>query len=182
MNVREATELIRKAISSRGGTWVDLGAGEGIFTRVLVNLVAPTRVYAVDKDPRALAEVMRWAELESAQVIPVVADFSRLSELPGLNGGELDGMLLANSLHYVSDPEPVLARLVAWLRPGGRVVLVEYDRRKASRWVPYPIPVERWAELAASVGLSKPVITATRPSAFGGDLYVAGAHLEERPS
>ena len=40
------------------------------------------------------------------------------------------------------------------LRPGGRVVLVEYDRRAHSRWVPYPIPIARLPEPAASAGLS----------------------------
>jgi hypothetical protein len=36
---------------------------------------------------------------------------------------------------------PVVIRLVERLIPGGRVVLVEYDRRAHSRWVPYPIPI-----------------------------------------
>jgi hypothetical protein len=36
---------------------------------------------------------------------------------------------------------PVVIRLVERLRPGGRVVLAEYDRRAHSRWVPYPIPL-----------------------------------------
>jgi hypothetical protein len=51
-----------------------------------------------------------------------------------------DGMLLANSLHFVRDAAAVLARLAARVRPGGRVVLVEYDKRRASPWIPYPIP------------------------------------------
>jgi SAM-dependent methyltransferase len=178
MNTREAAELIRDAIPARGGTWVDLGAGEGTFTRALVELASPRRVYAVDRDARAMAELMRWGQSASTEVIPVVADFTRLSDLPELNGGKLDGMLLANSLHYSSDPERVLSRLIAWLRPRGRVVLVEYDRRKASRWVPYPIPVDRWKELSKSAGLSAPVVTATRRSVFGGDLYVAAGDVE----
>ncbi len=52
---------------------------------------------------------------------------------------------------------------------------MEYDRRAASRWVPYPIPLARLAALTASAGLTSPSITATRPSAFGGILYVAAA-------
>ena len=181
MDSREATELLRKAIPDRGGMWADLGAGEGTFTRALVNLAGPRRVYAVDRDARAIAELMSWGKSESAEVIPVIADFSSLSELPGLDGGKLDGILLANSLHYVSDPEPVLTRLVGWLRPGGRVVLIEYDRREANRWVPFPIPIAKWTELAAAAGLSAPVITGTRPSEYGGNLYVAVSDLPAAP-
>jgi len=178
MDTREATDLIRDAIPTRGGTWADLGAGQGTFTRALVNLVAPKRIYPVDRDAHAMADLMRWGKSEHTEVIPVVADFTQMLDLPELNGRKLDGMLLANSLHYVSEPAKVLSRLIAWLRPGGRVVLVEYDRREANRWVPYPISVERWKELSKAAGLSAPVVTATRPSAFGGDLYVAAADVE----
>ena len=177
MNTRDAVALIHKAIPRRGGTWADLGAGDGTFTRALVDLLEPSRVYAVDRDAQGLSKLMRWARTEAAGVIPVLADFSRPFDLLGFHGAMLDGMLLANSLHFVRDPERVLARLVTWLRPGGRVVLVEYDRRRASRWVPYPIPAAEWPALAASAGLTTPVITASRPSAFGGDLYVAAADL-----
>jgi hypothetical protein len=105
----------------------------------------------------------------------VLADLTRPFELPGLEGASLDGMVIANTLHFLRDADAVLARLVAWVRPGGRVVLIEYDRRAASRWVPYPIPITRLPTLARAAGLSTPVLTATRPSAFGGTLYVAAA-------
>jgi len=52
---------------------------------------------------------------------------------------------------------------------------VEYDRRAANRWVPYPISPARLAELAAAAGLSTPEVTGQRPSAFTGILYAAVA-------
>ena len=133
MDTAEAVELIGAAFPRRGGTWADLGAGNGTFTRALVELLGPeSRIYAVDRDPRAVAALERWASRQAGNVIPVRADFSRPFELPGLGDAMLDGMLFANALHYVRDPGPVFARLVAWLRPGGRVVVVEYDRRRAN--------------------------------------------------
>jgi len=175
MNASDAVALIRDAIPGRGGIWADLGAGQGTFTRALFDLLGPSRIYALDTDARALDKLMRWGKKAPAEVIPVVADFSRPFGLPGLRGAKLDGLLLANSLHFVRDPGPVLSRLAAWLRPGGRVVLVEYDRRGPNRWVPHPIQAARWPALAASAGLSNPVLIGSRPSAFGGDLYVAAA-------
>lgn len=85
----------------------------------------------------------------------------------------LDGILFANSLHYVRDPLGVLRRWTTRLRLEGRVVFVEYDLRAASRWVPYPISPETLARIAASAHLSVPVVTATFPSAFTGTLYAA---------
>ena len=179
MNVREAATLIADAIPKRESTWADLGAGEGTFTRALAELLGRgSRIYAVDRDANAVAALEGWAPTAKANVIPVSADFTRPFELPGLIGTLLDGMLFANSLHFVRDADAVLARLAAWVRPGGVVVFVEYDRRAANRWVPYPIASARLPALAAAAGLSKPVITARRPSAYAGDLYVAAA---ERP-
>src|SRR2546430_7779152 len=92
--------------------------------------------------------------------------------LPGLGGAELDGLLFANSLHFVADPATALGALVVRVRTGGRIVIVEYDRRATSRWVPYPIPANRLPALAKAVGLTQPTIVASRASSFGGILYV----------
>jgi ubiquinone/menaquinone biosynthesis C-methylase UbiE len=176
MNVHDAAALIAEAIPKRDSTWADLGAGEGTFTRALAELLGPNcRIYAVDRDARAVAALERWVATAKANVIPVSADFTRPFELPALAEPQLDGMLFANSLHFVRNADVVLARLATWVRPAGRVAFVEYDRRGPNRWVPYPIPVARLAVLAAWAGLSTPIITARRPSAYGGDLYVAAA-------
>jgi len=172
----QALALIVGAVARCPGTWADVGAGDGTFTRALAQLLGPdSRIYAIDRDARAVAALARWAAKEAPNVIPVRADFARPFDLPGIEEPRLDGILLANSLHFVPDAAVVLGRLTAWVRPGGRVVVVEYDRRAASRWVPHPIPPARLAGLAASAGLTAPAITATRPSVFGGVLYVAGA-------
>ena len=156
------------------GVWADLGAGSGTFTRALVELLGPTgRIYAVDRDARAVKNLARWAAREAPNVVAVQANISERLVLPDVLNASLDGMLLANVLHYVSDPAAVLRQLGLLLRPGGRVVVIEYDRRAANRWVPYPIPIARLAELFAESGFTEPTITATRPSAFSGELYVA---------
>jgi len=176
MNVRDAVTLISPAIAGRGGVWADIGAGEGIFSRALLELLgSESRVYAVDRDASALAALDAWPDVVRRQVTPVVADVSRPFDLPNAGATLLDGMLFANSLHFVRDAGGVLARLATWVKPGGRIVFVEYDRRAASRWVPHPIASATLPALTASAGLSAPTIVATRPSTYGGDLYVAVA-------
>ena len=85
---------------------------------------------------------------------------------------ELDGKLLANALHFVRDAEDVLKRLVRHVRGGGRVVIVEYDRRAANPWVPFPIRADRWPALAAAAGLVNARVIARRPSEYVGEFYV----------
>lgn len=184
MNTSEAVALIESAVGGHEGTWADLGAGDGTFTRALAKLLGQnSRIYAVDRNAGAVVELERWSASAAENVIPVEADFTGAFELPDLGATLLDGMLLANALHFVSHADAVLARLVTLVRPGGRVVLVEYDQRATSRWVPYPIPIARLPALAAAAGLSTPTVTATRPSAYRGTLYAAVAErLAEWPS
>lgn len=178
MDVRDAVALIRDAVDGTPGVWADLGAGTGTFTRALAEaLGAGSVVYAVDKDANALASLKSWRG--DARIVQVNADFSTAFALPGVNNALLDGILLANALHFVRDAANVLARLVQRVRVGGKVVIVEYDRRESSRWVPYPISMSRWLDLATAAGLSEPTIIATRPSMYAGTLYAAVA---TRPS
>src|SRR5688572_7035552 len=102
MKTQEAVSLIRAAIPPGNGTWADLGAGDGTFTRALAELLgSQSRIYAVDRDASAVAAIERWAAMEAPNVIPVRADFTRAFDLPGLGETTLDGMLLGNALHFV---------------------------------------------------------------------------------
>ena len=192
MDARDAAALIAPAVRGAGDTWADLGAGTGTFTRALASLLAPAgRVYAVERDA-ARVETLRGLARRPApggsgvEVAAVHADFTRPLDSLGLP--PLDGVLLANSLHFVPDADQpgVLARIVRALRPEGRVVLVEYEGRTPSRWVPFPVSLERFRALAGPAGLGAPTLAGSRRSAFGGTMYAAcavrgGARAGERP-
>ena len=179
MHTRDAVALIRDAMPTpRGRLWADFGAGDGTFTLALAELLgADSRIYAVDRDASALAAMDLRRSTARANVIPVVADLLGVVALPDLGDSLLDGALFANSLHFIRETEDVLTRLVSLVKPGGRVIIVEYDHRRANPWVPYPISSGRLAALAERAGLSPPVVTATRRSAYTGELYVAAADV-----
>ena len=61
----------------------------------------------------------------------------------------LDGLLMANSLHFASSRDAALAALLPALRPDGHFVLVEYDVDRGNAWVPYPISWETWSPTEA---------------------------------
>ena len=178
MKVDEAVELLAGAVAeTSGGQWADLGAGDGTFTIALARVLGPNaHILAIDRDHEALLELESRAAAAriSRRITTATADFTKPPGVPGVNV-RLDGMLFANSLHFVRDVESLLGRLVPLLRPKGRVVLVEYDQRPASRWVPYPINADRLPALCDAAGLSAPTVTARRPSDYGGELYVAYA-------
>ena len=170
MDAREAERLIEPAVPSGRATWADFGAGDGTFSRALAARLGPgARIYAVDRDARALASIR-----DAGRDITVVhADLEQAFELPGAEPGTLDGLLVANTLHFMGDPARVLARLSTWLRPGGGVVVIEYDQRTRSRWVPHPIDVSGVPGLFEAAGLTSPRVVARADSAYGGEIYVA---------
>ena len=177
MNRRDAATLIEQGVGGRGGVWADLGAGSGTFTRALIDVLGQgITVYAMDRELAAVAALRELARASHARIVAVQDDFTTdaaLADLPEL----LDGILLANALHFVRDAGAVLARWTRRLRRGGRVVLVEYDRRGANRWVPYPIPISNLPVLAREAGLASFTVTATRPSRYQGTMYAAFATL-----
>jgi ubiquinone/menaquinone biosynthesis C-methylase UbiE len=171
VQIEDAAALIRSSVEGREGTWADLGAGRGTFTRALASILGPeSRIHAVDQDDYAVAELDAWAKAEAPNVTAVRGDFTHQLELP-----ELDGILLANALHFSKDAGGVLAKLTRLLKPGGRLVLVEYDRRASSRWVPHPISIAGLKELAAAAGLSRFIVAESRPSNYEGVIYAAHA-------
>src|SRR5919112_4913712 len=107
MDHADHVDLLRPANLSAGGTWADFGAGSGAFTLALRELVGPhADIYAVDKDQRALRELEkahREKFTTSQNIHTVRADFSRTLSLP-----PLDGIVMANSLHYFKDRQKIL--------------------------------------------------------------------------
>lgn len=177
MKDSDAIALLRPAVApAPDARWADLGAGTGTFTRALAALLpSDAHVYAVDADARALRSLAAWAE--SARDAPRIrilhGDFTQPLPL-----APLDGLVMANALHFVRDPAAAVGLAASYLRRGGQFILIEYQDRPASRWVPHPVPAARFAELAGEAGLSPPRIVARRPSAYGGEIYVAVAAAE----
>ncbi len=165
--------LIRDAITTPGGTWADFGSGRGAFTLALADLLGPTvRLWSVDRDARALREQQQTfrARFPAVSVQTVVGDFSRPLGLP-----PLDGALLANSLHFLRDAEKdtALGLLRGYLRPGGRLIIVEYDTDRGNPWVPHPFSYPTWEILTRRNGFTATRLLTRRASRTFTGMYSA---------
>jgi ubiquinone/menaquinone biosynthesis C-methylase UbiE len=181
VNHDDHVRLIRPGVEGAGGRWLELGAGEGAFTLALADVLGPDgRITAIDRDARALTRMRDdvGARFAETSVTTVTGDFRET-----IPHGEFDGLLAANSLHFVTEPVAVLRAAAERLRPGGHIVIVEYDADRGNPWVPHPFSPSRFAEIAAQAGLSNPREIGRVPSRFLGAIYsaMATAPQTERP-
>jgi ubiquinone/menaquinone biosynthesis C-methylase UbiE len=167
--------LLREGIDSKGGKWADLGAGEGAFTAALADLLGPgAHITAADRDSGSLrtlaAEMGR--RFPATRLVVLVADFSRPIALT-----DLDGIVMANSLHFIRDKRPVLARVKTMIRPGGRLIVVEYGSDRGNPWVPHPFSFSKWAMMAAETGFERTRQIGTVPSRYLSSIYSAISYV-----
>ena len=168
MNHADLVALLRPGIHEKGGRWADLGAGEGAFTLALAELLGPgAHITAIDKDARALRGIGSGIETR-------VADFTKPMDLH-----DLDGLVMANSLHFVADKAPVLRLVRDMLRPGGRLIVVEYSTDRGNPWVPHPFTYPTWVRMAEAAGLQGTEQLHSVPSRYFGSMYSA---VSKRPA
>lgn len=171
MNHEDHISLLRAGISAPGGAWADFGSGSGAFTLALADLLGPgAEIYSLDLDRRALERQRDELRRRFPESIlhPIVADFTRSHNLP-----PLDGIVMANSLHFQRDKDAVLRLVRGYLKPGGRLLLVEYNTDRGNHWVPFPLSYRTFEELAARNGFSGARLLARRPGRFLGEIYSA---------
>ncbi len=168
-------DLIAPAIPSPGGCWAELGSGTGIFTAELYQIIGPNaEIFSVDKNRHALEKQQRVFQTlyPEARIHFLAEDFTGKLDLP-----PLDGILMANSLHFVSfdTQRPLVARICSYLKPKGTLLIVEYESHHGNLWVPHPITYASFDFLAGEAGMTDIHRLAAIPSSFMGEMYSAMA-------
>lgn len=125
---REREEKVSKLMPSLdvkpGDVVVDLGAGSGFHTMKLAKLVGPKgKVYAVDIQPEMLDIIGKRVRKEDVKNVVLVHNTEKDPKLPAR---AIDMILMVDVYHELSYPYEVTAELVKALKPGGRLVFVEF--------------------------------------------------------
>ena len=111
----------------------DIGAGTGYFSRRFARQVA--HVYAEDVDPEALS-FLRREPLANVTVVP------GKPENPMLPPNSCNVVFICDVLHIVKNRAAFLSNIIPALKPGGKVVIIDFYRRQL------PVGPPLWAKLS----------------------------------
>jgi ubiquinone/menaquinone biosynthesis C-methylase UbiE len=171
MELSTAIKLIENGMSNAGEaqSWLDLGAGSGLFTRALAStLPSGSVVTAIDKS--SSFSLSQSNHKGATHIETRSVDFTKID----LKDFNVHGILMANSLHYVKGQEGFLKKALDSLLPGGRLIVVEYDTDRGNTWVPYPLSFNSLSNLLAKTSAGIVTRLGTTPSQFQrGGIYSA---------
>ncbi|GAB4011685.1 hypothetical protein GCM10028808_25860 [Spirosoma migulaei] len=172
MTSAQASDLLRNNYIETGSktSWADLGAGSGTFTLALAGLLQPgSTIYAIDTNKDALKAIP--AVYNQVKIETHVANFLD-GELPFQ---QINGFLMANSLHYVLNQTAFLEKMSQYVTKTSYLLIVEYDTdRPQAPWVPYPLSYNSLRNLVERLGYQSFYKLQERPSMYGqANLYSA---------
>lgn len=133
-------EIVDAVGLAPGMTVADIGAGTGLFARLFAQRVGPTgRVYATDVSRWAVFKTAVLARAESLGNVTAVVNGEADA---GLAPGSIDVAFLCDVYHHFTKPWSMLQSIYRALKPGGRLVLVDYERipGKSPAWILEHVP------------------------------------------
>ena len=120
----ENTSLLLKNLAVKPGMMIaDIGAGSGYHSALLSKMVGSGKVFAVDVEPEMIAYLSERIKQEKlSHIVPILSTEQKLP----LPENTIDMMLLVDVYHEFSYPYEMTLSMRAALKPGGKLVLVEF--------------------------------------------------------
>ena len=120
----ERTDLLVKGLNLKpSDTVADIGAGSGYFSFRMAKLVPQGQVFAVDISPQMIGIVRsKMAQEEVNNVVPVQSTIKQTKLPPN----SVDAALIVDAYHEFSHPLEMATSILTSLKPGGKLILIEY--------------------------------------------------------
>lgn len=133
--VQKLDEIVAACELKPGMDIADVGAGTGLFTRPFAAKVAPGgKVYAVEIAKNFVEYIEHSCRRQGIGNVVGVLSTATSAELPPAS---VDVVFLCDTYHHFDQPEKMLASIHRALRPGGRLVVVDYKKEEgvSPKWI-----------------------------------------------
>jgi ubiquinone/menaquinone biosynthesis C-methylase UbiE len=133
----EEVERLAGWLQAKPGTRIaDLGAGDGTFAVALARRVGPSgHVYATELDAERLADIRRAATAAGLPNVTVIEGAVSSTNLPEAC---CDALFSRVVYHHLTDPAAINADIFRALRPGGRLVIIDFEPGGIMDWIGRP--------------------------------------------
>jgi ubiquinone/menaquinone biosynthesis C-methylase UbiE len=119
----------------------DLGAGDGTYAIALARRVGPSgHVYATEIDPDRLAAIRQAVKEAGLDNVTVIEGAVARTNLPD---GCCDALYSRLVYHHLTEPDALNADIRRALRPGGRLLVIDFEPGGALDWLASPATAER---------------------------------------
>src|SRR6267142_3154885 len=119
-------DIVAAAGAKPGMTVADIGAGTGLFTMLFSDAVKPGgSVYAVDISPAFVEYIQETAKKRRVRNVTAILTDGVELKLPDAS---IDLVYMSDVYHHFEHPAETLASIRRVLKPGGRLVVVDYER------------------------------------------------------
>lgn len=117
---------VMRAVGAGPGDWIaDIGAGTGLYTLLFAEAVGEDgRVFAEDIEPLFLELIVQ--RVADADFKNVTAVLGRETDVT-LPAASIDIAFIADTYHYFDNREAVIRSVFAALKPGGKLILIDYN-------------------------------------------------------
>jgi ubiquinone/menaquinone biosynthesis C-methylase UbiE len=117
-------EIITRLSLTSGDVVADFGAGSGLFALPMAKAVGSGKVYAVELDEGFLDRIREKArEARVTNIVPVRGQFTD----PALPAMDVSVGFFHDVLHHVENRAAYLKSVARYIKPGGRIVVIEFD-------------------------------------------------------
>lgn len=135
----DAPKLVEQLELKPGMTVADVGAGGGAMTVVLGKWIGSGKVFATDIGARQLGLIREYVKREGLDNVTVLEGAAASTNLPEAC---CDAVFLRHVYHHVKEIDPFNKSLMASLKPGGRLAIIDFVPTKGSQ-IPEGVPANR---------------------------------------
>lgn len=129
----ESTQLVQLLHLRPGNIVAEVGAGDGSLSEVLLRKMGPgAKVITTELDSKKLGTLREKASHEPQGIWTVIQGNERVSRLPD---GCCDAIVMRRVYHHVTQPREMDRSLVAALKPGGRIAVIDFKRNPVLSWI-----------------------------------------------